>query len=258
MTELRGRARTLRLLANEGLRLSVPAPAMTRPPRPNAPIPMTRRNMISLGAVALLGLSVPLILQTIPRKPRRIHPDIVRRVLADAGSPSAGSATDGVSVVVFSDYQCPICRSNEPVIERAIRRNPGVRFVFKDWPIFGPRSDYAARVALAAARQDRFMPLHDALMRTPDPLTTATVQKLALAAGIDWREASRSLQDPGLRSQPPAWASPVRSLVVGARGHTRLPRGRRPLRRPVEPDHAGPSHQGRAPILIAVLQLHRR
>ncbi|HEX4740059.1 MAG TPA: DsbA family protein [Caulobacteraceae bacterium] len=152
--------------------------------------------MISLGVVALFGLSVPLVLQTLPRRARRIHPDIVRSVLADTASPSVGPARADVTVVVFSDYQCPICRADEPVIERVIRLDPGVRFVFKDWPIFGARSEYAARVALAAARQGRFMPLHDALMRTPDPLTAASVQKLALAAGLDWPEVSRSLDDP--------------------------------------------------------------
>jgi protein-disulfide isomerase len=90
-----------------------------------------------------------------------------------------------VTVVVFTDYQCPICRATDPALERLIRSDPKGRVLFKDWPVLGPPSRLAARYALAARRQGRYLDLHRALMETRLPLTPDNLQRLAAGAGLD-------------------------------------------------------------------------
>jgi protein-disulfide isomerase len=110
---------------------------------------------------------------------------VVETVLADRETPAVGPADAPVTVVVFTDYQCPICRATDPALERLIRSDPKVRVLFKDWPVLGPPSRLAARYALAAQRQGRYLDLHRALMATRLPLTPENLQRVATDAGLD-------------------------------------------------------------------------
>ncbi|WP_181959167.1 thioredoxin domain-containing protein, partial [Klebsiella pneumoniae] len=60
-------------------------------------------------------------------------------LLNDKGTPSYGPADAKVTVVEFFDYQCIYCARLAPELEKVIKANPDVRFVFKEFPIFGQR-----------------------------------------------------------------------------------------------------------------------
>jgi protein-disulfide isomerase len=75
--------------------------------------------------------------------------------LRDPDAPVAGNADGNLTVVEFFDYQCPYCRAMHADLKRFLAEDPKIRFVFKDWPIFGDASVYAARVALAARCEPR-------------------------------------------------------------------------------------------------------
>ena len=153
------------------------------------------KDKVSLAVAVGLGVILSLALNLWPAPPRDLgRSEILRAVLADVGSPSVGPRDAGVTVIVFSDYQCAICRANAPVVEKVRREFPSVRFVYKDWPIFGERSAYAASVALAADRQGRFLALHDALMRASGPLDQATVKRVAEGVGINWPATTEVLR----------------------------------------------------------------
>ena len=93
---------------------------------------------------------------------------------------------DGKRVVVeFFDYQCEHCRNAMPFLARAIAEDPELKIVLRDIPLLGPGSEIAARVALAAARQDRYMPVHEALMQLPLPIVPETALLAAVNAGAD-------------------------------------------------------------------------
>lgn len=69
--------------------------------------------------------------------------------LLDINSPSVGPAKAKTAMVMFFDYQCSYCSQMAPVVEKLIKDNPDVRFVFKELPIFASRwpvSGLAARV----------------------------------------------------------------------------------------------------------------
>jgi protein-disulfide isomerase len=114
-------------------------------------------------------------------------------VLRDPDIPVAGNAQGDITIVEFFDYQCPYCRKLEPELRAAVKDDGKVRLVFKDWPILGPVSIYASRLALATKFQDKFVPAHDALIGLDVKLTEAGVRDRLGSAGIDVDRAVRDL-----------------------------------------------------------------
>jgi len=147
---------------------------------------LARRPRLSLAVAVLTGLAVSAGLRWLPDDGRRLAlTPVVQGVLSDPGSPATGAARPQVTVVVFTDYQCPICKATEPALTRLLAADPTVRVIWKDWPIRGPASDLAARTALAAHRQGRYEPVHAALMAARGTLTPERIAALAAAAGAD-------------------------------------------------------------------------
>lgn len=122
---------------------------------------------------------------------RRAHAqrDLIRRYrdrLMDSGPlPVAGNKAGDVTVVEFFDYRCPYCRQAVPEVKRLLAADPGVRLVHKEFPVLGPDSVRAARAAIAANYQGKYLAFHDALMAHAGALDEAAVMTLARAAGLD-------------------------------------------------------------------------
>jgi protein-disulfide isomerase len=108
----------------------------------------------------------------------------------------AGNPNGDVTVVAFMDYACGYCRASLPAIDELIRRDPGVRIVYREFPVLGPDSLVAARWALAAAEQGKFRAFHDALFAMDGP-SAANIQAAAQKAALDLSAAERAV-----RSQP--------------------------------------------------------
>jgi len=90
-----------------------------------------------------------------------------------------------VTVTEFFDYRCPHCINVAPKVLQLIHGDPDVRFVFKEWPIFGATSEHAALAALAAKAQGKdYLGLYQAFMAT-QPLTDEAVDRLAAAKGVN-------------------------------------------------------------------------
>lgn len=102
----------------------------------------------------------------------------------DAGSPTLGPTAAPVQVIIFTDYQCAVCKADHDQVE-AVARAGTARFVFKEWAILGPASTLAAHAALAARYQGRYAQMRDALMRGPGPPDSATILVAARRAGVD-------------------------------------------------------------------------
>lgn len=145
-----------------------------------------KRPPLSLALAIAAGLAGYFGMQAVtpPGQQLTLTP-VVADVLNANGAPVSGPADADVTIVVFTDYQCAICKRTDPALRRLLAEDRGVRVIWKDWPIRGPSSDYAARVALAAHRQGRYDPVHDALMAARGPLTPARILDIAHAAGAD-------------------------------------------------------------------------
>lgn len=99
--------------------------------------------------------------------------------------PYAGAADGDVTIVEFFDYNCTYCKSVAKEVLDAVKEDGNIKLVFIDLPILGDSSDYAARAALAAAKQDKYVDFHLEMMRFRGRLTPEAVRKSAAAVGLD-------------------------------------------------------------------------
>ena len=111
------------------------------------------------------------------------------------GDPVAGNPQGKVTVVEVFDYQCSHCVSMAPVMEEIIKANPDVRIVFKDLPIRGPMSEFAAKAAIAANKQGKYYPFSHSLLTTDLSLTQDNVYEIAKNAGVDVTALKKDIQD---------------------------------------------------------------
>ena len=123
------------------------------------------------------------------------------RLLApDPRDPAIGPVDAKVTVVEFFDYRCPGCKAVAADYMEVVEANPDVRFVFKEWPILDRPSDqtssYAARAALAAHAQGRYLPVHQALM-AEGALDPAAVDRILAENGVDLARAKIDMASPG-------------------------------------------------------------
>ena len=112
------------------------------------------------------------------------------------GSSWKGAAAPKVVMTYFYDYACGYCRKSNPVIERLLAEDDGLRVVYRELPILGPDSVAASRAALAASKAGRFGVFHDALYAAGRP-TTETVALAGTAAAITPDQA----RDPAIEAE---------------------------------------------------------
>ena len=106
-------------------------------------------------------------------------------VLRDPDIPAAGNVDGDINIVEWFDYNCPYCRKIDPELRQVVQDDGKVRLVLKDWPILGEVSKIAARMALAAKYQDKFIQAHDAMIGVASRLTEPRLGELLAGAGID-------------------------------------------------------------------------
>lgn len=114
-------------------------------------------------------------------------------VLRDPDIAVAGNANGDIAIVEWFDYNCPYCRKLEPELQQVVHDDGNVRWVLKDWPVLGPVSVVAARMALACKYQDKYLQAHDALLGVNAKLTASRVEELLAGAGVDVDRAKRDL-----------------------------------------------------------------
>ena len=129
---------------------------------------------------ALVGISVPGAQQELDKTPL----NLCQALLADPRSPAAGPTDAAVTIVEFTDYRCPYCRTLTRILAE-VRREADIRIVYKEWPILSEASHLAARAALAAAGQGQYAQLHERLMGSSFALTKAYIRELAEGLGVD-------------------------------------------------------------------------
>jgi len=114
----------------------------------------------------------------------------------DPDTPVAGNPRGDVSIVEFFDYRCPYCKQVEPSLERLLRDDRNLRFLYKEFPVLGPESLTAAKAALAARKQGKYAALHQALMALKGHITDAMVLQTAGSVGLDLERLKRDMQAP--------------------------------------------------------------
>jgi protein-disulfide isomerase len=157
---------------------------MTRSTKSAGPNPApTRRAALSLLGVAALGAGLASGSALAHDDDEKVLTEAL--VLRDPDIPVIGNANGDVTIVEYYDYNCPYCRKVAPEIRQVVQDDGKVRLVLKDWPILGEVSKIAARMALAAKYQDKFVEAHEALIGVSSRLTEPRIRELLAGAGIN-------------------------------------------------------------------------
>jgi len=121
-------------------------------------------------------------------------------ILRDADSPVGGNPRGNVSLIEFFDYNCPYCRRVAPVMIDAERADPQLRVVYKEFPILGPNSTFAAKAALAVHRQGKYLAFHKALMQVRGTVDEARVLDVAAKIDVDIERMKTDMNDPAIQA----------------------------------------------------------
>jgi protein-disulfide isomerase len=108
-------------------------------------------------------------------------------VPTSAGDPVRGSAAAPVTIIEFSDFQCPFCARVNPTLEQ-IRKTYGdrVKIIFKDYPLPNhPQAPKAAEAARCAGEQNKFWEMHDAMFANQRALELPMLKQTARAIGLN-------------------------------------------------------------------------
>ena len=118
----------------------------------------------------------------------------------DPNSPNLGNLSGDVTVVEFFDYNCPYCRKAGKTIQALLASDENVRVIYREWPILGEASVYAARAALAARTQGKYEELHWALMNGEGRATEASILKIARDLGLDITKLKLDMNSPAVEA----------------------------------------------------------
>jgi len=171
------------------------------------------------GAVALLGAAIMSVaVAAFAQTPSLISLEAQKRIIDSPGVPLLGATSPDVVVVEYFDFNCPFCRKLAPSIRALLKTDPKVAVVYKDWPIFGGVSVYAARCALAAQWQGKYEKAHDALISAPRLSQNEQVDETLLHAGIDIGRIHRDLQQHGAEIEALLTRNSNEARALGIRG----------------------------------------
>jgi protein-disulfide isomerase len=116
-------------------------------------------------------------------------------------SPVLGNPEGNVTVVEFFDYNCGYCRHMTKDIFELVEQDGDIRYVMKELPIFGQGSRFAAKAALAAARQGLYGKYHYAMMTADQKIDEASAMAIAAEVGLDVAQLKTDMLDPALDAE---------------------------------------------------------
>ena len=114
----------------------------------------------------------------------------------DPNAPVLGNPEGDVTVVEFFDYNCPYCRQAMPEVQGMLDADPNVRLVYREWPILGEGSVFAARAALASRNQGKYEEFHWAMMGMTGRAEEASVMRIANEVGLDIDQLLADMESP--------------------------------------------------------------
>ncbi|CQJ45782.1 DsbA family protein [Yersinia rohdei] len=115
----------------------------------------------------------------------------------DAGSPRLGAAKPQLTLVSFTDYNCPFCKTFDPLLEKLVKDYPQVAVVIKPLPFKGESSVTSARLALTLWQQhpEQFLAFHQRLMAKKGNLDANSIAAAQEKTGVTPVEPSAQSLD---------------------------------------------------------------
>lgn len=121
--------------------------------------------------------------------------------IATGNAPVRGPANARVTLVEFSDFQCPFCIAATPQIDELLKAYPSqVKLVFMQFPLDQhAQAGIAAMAALAAHKQGKFWEMHDALFAQRGHLSPRGILTLAAGIGLDMKRFQADVNSPDIQ-----------------------------------------------------------
>ena len=119
----------------------------------------------------------------------------------DRDSPVLGDPHGDVTIVEFFDYACTYCKAVEPRLESALRADPHVKLILKEFPILTPESLIAARASLASRRQHKYREFHEALMAYRGPWEEDAIFSTARHVGLNIDRLRQDMAAPSIANE---------------------------------------------------------
>jgi protein-disulfide isomerase len=178
-----------------------------------------RRDTLQFLAALGVGSGGALLFQYLRPVGDRIDSTAtVENILADPDAPRTGPDDAAITIAVYTDYDCGICRRSYGEMHAALTNRADVRVLYKEWPILGANSVTAARVALAADKQGVYAPLHDRLMRRTGRLSDAELRTAVEGAGGDWTRLQADLTSDAARIDRALARVATEAFALGLQG----------------------------------------
>jgi protein-disulfide isomerase len=125
----------------------------------------------------------------------------IKNLFQQTNDPVSGNPKGKITVVEFFDYQCPHCVDMAPVMKEVIKANPELRVVYKEFPIRGPVSDFAARAALAANKQGKYTELSYGILTSTKPLSNDVILEVAKNTGLNIDQLKKDMDSKEIKEQ---------------------------------------------------------
>lgn len=121
-----------------------------------------------------------------------------KQLFEDPSSPITATPAP-VTIVEFFDYKCGYCKKVTPTVNKLVS-DAKVRIIYKEFPILGPDSMVAARAALAAKKQNRYLDLHQELWQVSGPINMAAIETLAAKLKLDFAKLKADMESPDIQA----------------------------------------------------------
>ena len=118
------------------------------------------------------------------------------QIFRDKSDYVAGNPKGNVTMVEFFDYNCPWCKKDFSDVMALIDTDKELKVVLKEFPILGPDSEYAAKAAIAAGKQEKYLQMHIALYQHEGKVTKESVDEIAAGIGLDMDQLRKDMDDP--------------------------------------------------------------
>lgn len=126
------------------------------------------------------------------------EPEVAIAYVPTAGSPARGAAVDEtvVTIVGFSDFECPFCARAEVALTSALKtEGEGVRYVFRHFPLpFHENADVAAATSILMNEKDKFWPFHDRLFADQSEFSVEKFAAIAKELGVEFENLDEQMR----------------------------------------------------------------
>jgi protein-disulfide isomerase len=120
------------------------------------------------------------------------------QIFRDKADFVAGNPDGKVTMVEFFDYNCGWCKKGFPEVMSLLDTDKDLKFVLKEFPIFGEDSEYAAKAAIASGKQGKYWDLHTAMFSHGGKITKESVDEIAAGIGLNMNQLKKDMKDPAL------------------------------------------------------------